>query len=401
MLPALLTNGEACLNRAELIARSRRVVVKVGSGVLTAQGHGLDWDRVRLLAGQLARLAEGERQVLLVSSGAVASGRAKAGLPYDRELTLNEKQAVAALGQAGLMQAYEESFAEHGKKVAQVLLTAADLRSRTRFVNARSTLYTLLDWGVIPVVNENDTVSVAEIKLGDNDNLAAMLTNLLGAELMINLTNVDGILDADPRLNPQAQRIPVVEKVDAQLLQAASAQPGAVGLGGILSKVRAADKVARCGAHTIVANGLKDDILDRLQAGDDLGTLFLPRPTPLNSRKHWIAFAAAGGGEVVVDEGAVRPLVERGKSLLAAGVREVRGEFPEGSAVKVLGPGDCILGVGLSNYASRDLRQVMGLRSAEIAGRLGREQADEVIHRDNLVVFDLDEEESVACLLNS
>lgn len=389
------------LDRGELIAGSRRVVVKVGSGVLTSQGQGLDWDRVRLLAGQLARLAVDGRQVLLVSSGAVASGRAKAGLPLDHELTLNEKQAVAALGQAGLMQAYEEAFEDHGKKVAQVLLTAADLRSRPRFVNARATLYTLLDWGVIPIVNENDTVSVAEIKLGDNDNLAAMLTNLLGAELMINLTNVDGILDADPRSNPDARRIPMVEKVDAELLSAASAQPGAVGLGGILSKVRAADKVARCGAHTIVANGLKDDILDRLTAGDDLGTLFMPRSAPLNSRKHWIAFAAAGGGEVVVDEGAVTPLVERGKSLLAAGVREVRGDFNPGSAVKVLGPGDCILGVGLCNYSSGDLRSVMGLRSEQIAQRLEREQADEVIHRDNLVVFDLDEEESVACLLSS
>lgn len=389
------------MNRAELIAGSRRVVVKVGSGVLTTQGQGLDRDRVRTLAGQLARLNTGGRQVLLVSSGAVASGRAKAGLPVDHELSLNEKQAVAALGQAGLMQAYEEAFAEHDIKVAQVLLTAADLRSRPRFINARSTLYTLLDWGVIPIVNENDTVSVAEIKLGDNDNLAAMLTNLLGAELMINLTNVDGVLDADPRLNPEAQRIPVVEKVDAELLRAASAQPGAVGLGGILSKVRAADKVARCGAHTIVANGLKNDILDRLTAGEDLGTLFLPRLTPLTSRKHWIAFAAAGGGEVVVDEGAVRPLVEKGKSLLAAGVREVRGEFKPGSAVKVLGPGDCILGVGLCNYASDDLRSVMGLRSDQILRRLGRDHADEVIHRDNLVVFDLDEEESVACLLSS
>ncbi len=396
-----MASGEVCLDRAELIARSRRVVVKVGSGVLTAQGRGLDRRRVELLAGQLARLATGGRQVLLVSSGAVASGRAKAGLPWNRELSLNEKQAVAALGQAGLVQAYEEAFEAHGKKVAQVLLTAADLRSRTRFVNARTTLFTLLEWDVIPVVNENDTVSVKEIKLGDNDNLAAMLTNLLGADLLINLTNVDGILDDDPRRNPGAKRIPVVEKVEPDLLKAASAQPGATGLGGILSKVRAADKVARCGAHTIVANGLVDGILDRLAAGEDLGTLFLPRPAPLTARKHWIAFTAASGGEVVVDEGAVRPLVENGKSLLAAGVREVRGEFGAGSAVKVLGPGDCILGVGLSNYSSGELRQVRGLHSREIKERLGQQQADEVIHRDNLVVFDLDEEESVACLLSS
>ena len=388
------------MDRAELIASSRRIVVKVGSGVLTTP-QGLDRRRVGLLAGQLARLAGGRRQVVLVSSGAVASGRAKTPLAPGHELRLHEKQAAAALGQASLMQAYEDAFANLGLQAAQVLLTASDLTDRHRYLNARNTLYTLLDWGVIPVVNENDTVSVAEIKLGDNDNLAAMLTNLLGAELMINLTNVDGILDADPRRNPGARRIPLVEKVDAQLLQAASSQPGAVGLGGILSKVRAADKVARCGAHTIVANGLVDDILDRLAAGEDLGTLFLPRGKRLRGRKHWIAFTAHQDGELVVDEGAVRPLTEQGKSLLPAGIREVRGSFQAGSAVRVLGPGDCILGVGISNYPSRDIELIKGLRSDQIAGRLGRKDYDEVIHRDNLVVFGLDEEESLACLLNS
>ncbi|MFZ5587000.1 MAG: glutamate 5-kinase [Thermodesulfobacteriota bacterium] len=385
------------LDRAELIATSRRVVVKVGSGVLTGP-DGLDRRRVGLLAGQLARLGQGGRQVVLVSSGAVATGRGKMGL-LGAALTIPQKQAAAALGQAGLMQAYEEAFAAHGRLVAQVLLTAADLRNRTRWDNARNTFVTLLDWGVMPIVNENDTVAVAEIKLGDNDNLAAMLTNLLGAELLINLTNVDGILDADPRVNPDARRIPVVERVEAGLLQAASAQPGAVGLGGIFSKVRAADKVARCGAHTIVANGAVDDILDRITAGDDVGTLFLPHHSRLTSRKHWIAFAAAQAGEVVVDEGAVRPLVERGKSLLAAGVREVRGDFAAGQAVRVLGPGGVILGVGLTNYASGELERIKGLKSGRIAQRLGRPGAAEVIHRDDLVVFDLEEEEEVACLL--
>jgi glutamate 5-kinase len=398
---AALKQEGLALDRKELFAASRRVVVKVGSGVLTTPGQGLDRRRVGLLAGQIARLAAGGRQVLLVSSGAVASGRAKAGLPADHELSLKEKQAAAALGQAGLMQAYEEAFAASDRKVAQVLLTAADLRHRARFTNAQATLQTLLEWRVIPIVNENDTVSVEEIKLGDNDNLAAMLTNLLGAGLMVNLTNVDGILEADPRVNPAARRIPVVDKVDSRLLQAASAQPGAVGLGGVLSKVRAADKVARAGACTIVANGLMDDVLDRLAVGEDLGTLFLPRTAPLTSRKHWIAFTAEGGGEVVVDQGAVRPLVEGGKSLLAAGVREVRGDFPARSAVKVLGPQGVILGVGLSNYSSDDLAKIQGLRSAEVRGCLGENCPNEVIHRDNLVVFDPEDEESVACLLNS
>jgi glutamate 5-kinase len=387
------------LDRAELLHSCRRLVVKVGSAVL-AGPEGLDRRRVGLLAAQVARLASPERQVLLVSSGAVATGRAKLGL-LGAKLSTAQKQAAAALGQSGLMQAYEEAFEQHGQKVAQVLLTANDLRDRGRYENARNTLVTLLDWGVIPVVNENDTVAVEGIKLGDNDNLAALLTNLLGAEVLVILTNVDGLMDSDPRANPAARRIPLVERVEADLLKAASSQPGSVGLGGVLSKVRSADKVARCGAHTIVANGLMDDVLDRLAAGDDLGTLFRPRSAPLTSRKHWIAFAAAQAGEILVDEGAVRPLLEKGKSLLAAGIRQVRGDFAAGQAVRVLGPGEVILGVGLCAYSSEDLSKIKGLRSDQIEACLGHKDSDEVIHRDNLVVFTLAEEEEVACLLNA
>ncbi|WP_449246372.1 glutamate 5-kinase [Desulfarculus baarsii] len=388
------------MTRPEIIAAARRVVVKVGSGVLTGP-QGLDKRRVELLSGQLARLRAAGRQVLLVSSGAIASGRAKVGLAALRSIP--EKQAAAALGQAGLMQTYEDALEAHGLLAAQILLTAGDLRSRHRYLNARNTINTLLDWGVIPIVNENDTVAVDEIKLGDNDNLAAMLTNLLGAPLMVNLTNVDGILDADPRTNPQAKLIPVVERVDAALLKAASAQPGAVGRGGIFSKVKAADKVARCGACTIVANGLVDDILDRLFAGQELGTFFLARSHPLSSRKHWIAFTACQNqtGVVVVDQGAVAPLSAGGKSLLAAGVSAVRGRFGPGAAVKVVGPDGRTIGVGLCNYSSADLEKIKGLRSGEIERSLGHKDFDEVIHRDNLVVFGPDEKESVECLLSN
>jgi glutamate 5-kinase len=387
------------LNRAELIRASARVVVKVGSGVLTGP-QGLDTARVAELAGQIARLAREGRQVVLVSSGAVASGAAKVA-PGFVPSSIPEKQAAAAMGQSRLMQAYEDAFAAHGIKVAQVLLTGADLRRRKRYLNARNTLFTLLGWGVIPIINENDTVAVAEIKLGDNDNLAATLTNLLGADLLINLTNVEGILDADPRANPGAQRIPRVEKVTPELLKAASAQPGSVGRGGVLSKVKAAEKAARCGAATIVANGKVDGILDQLTAGDDRGTLFLPHAERLTRRKAWIAFDSEPAGEVLVDEGAVRPLCEGGKSLLAAGVRAVRGSFLAGAAVRVLGPGEVVIGVGLTNYASEELEKIKGLHSDQIGGRLGYKDYDEVIHRDNLVVFDLEDEESVACLLSS
>lgn len=389
------------MNRTEIISSVRRVIVKVGSGVLTAGGNGLDLKRVGRLGDQLAQLRQSGRQVLLVSSGAIASGMAQAG---KRKLnTIPEKQAAAALGQSRLIQEYETVLESRGIKVAQILLTAGDLRSRHRYLNVRNTINTLLEWGVLPVVNENDTVAVDEIKLGDNDNLAAMLTNLLDAQLLINLTNVDGILDADPRSNPEAKRIAIVEKVGAALLNSASAQPGAVGRGGIFSKVKAADKVSRCGAHTIVANGLVDDILQRIFGGDDVGTLFLPRTATLSSRKHWIAFAACQNqtGEVVVDQGAVGPITKGGKSLLAAGVTDVRGKFGPGGAVKVIDPDGHTLAIGLSNYSSGDLGKIKGLHSDKIEKLLGQEFFEEVIHRDNLVVFGSDEGESLECLLNN
>lgn len=385
------------MDRAEIIRRAERVVVKVGSGVLTGPA-GLDTRRVRVLAGQVAQLMDGGRQVVLVSSGAIASGQAKAGLPGPPR-SIPEKQAAAALGQAGLVQAYEEAFEDHGRRVAQILLTAGDLRSRTRYLNARNTLVTLLSWGVLPVVNENDTVVVDEIKLGDNDNLAAMLTNLLGASLLINLTNVDGIMDGDPRVKPDARLISRVERVDASLLRAASSQPGSVGRGGVLSKVKAAEKVARCGAHTIVANGLVDDVITQLMAGRRLGTLFLPRQDRLNSRKHWIAFTARQEGAVVVDQGALRAIVDQGKSLLAVGVRGVDGVFGAGAAVRVRGPEGETVAVGLSNYSSAELDMIKGLRSELIEERLGHKDFDEVMHRDNMVVFSPDDEEGLACLL--
>ena len=387
------------MDRAQIIAQARRVVLKVGSGVLTTLG-ALDRRRVHVLADQVSRLAAGGRQVILVSSGAVAAGMAKAGLKR-RPRTMHEKQAAASLGQAGLMQAYEDAFEARGHKVSQLLLTAADLTNRARQQNVKNTLFTLLDWDVIPIINENDPVSPSELRFGDNDNLASMLTNLLGAELLIILTNVDGLLDADPRENPRAKRISLVEQVNADLLGAASTQPDTTGMGGIVSKVRAADKAARAGAHTIVANGLLDDILDRLAAGEDLGTLFLPRVHALSSKKHWIAFTAIHHGEIVVDEGAVKPIVEGGKSLLAAGVVEVRGSFQEGEAVRVLGPGNCILGVGLVNYGSDQMEAIKGLKSSQIVNNQTNREPGEVIHRDNFAVFDLGEEESLACLMNT
>jgi glutamate 5-kinase len=369
------------------MAACRRLVVKVGSAVL-ADTQGLCRRRVHLLASQLAALKADGCQLALVTSGAVASGRAKIeALRGAARLSMPQKQAAAALGQAGLMHTYEEALEVHGVMAAQVLLTAQDLRSRERYRNVSNTLNTLLEWGALPIINENDSVSTQEIKLGDNDNLAALLTNLLGADLLINLTNVDGLLDGDPALNPEARLIPLVEKVESSHLQYAGLSPNAYGAGGILSKIRAAEQAGLCGAYTVIANGGKEGILSRIMAGEEEGTLFMPNSRHYPRRKHWIAFAARRSGEIVVDPGARSALLVSGKSLLAAGVREVRGEFQAGDALRVLDQEHKLIAVGLSNYDHQELRLIKGLRSRQIAGTLGRQDVPEVIHRDNLVIL--------------
>lgn len=354
--------------------------------MLTDQ-EGLSRRRIHRLASQLSDIMASGREVVLVTSGAVASGRAKIKGLDKATLTVPQKQAAAALGQAGLMQIYEDALDVHGILAAQILLTAQDLRSRERYRNVGNTFNTLLEWGALPIVNENDTVAVQEIKLGDNDNLAAQLTNLLNADLLINLTNVDGLLDSDPRINPKARRIPLVERVEAGHLEFASQVPSRAGTGGILSKIKAADQVAMCGAHTIIANGSRDDTLNRIMAGEDVGTLFMPYSKRYRRRQHWIAFASQKSGEVVIDQGAEAALVENGKSLLAAGIKAVKGDFSAGDALKVLNPEGALLAIGLSNYGCQELELIKGLRSRQIAQTLGRSDVPEVIHRDNLVLL--------------
>ncbi|MDR1396423.1 MAG: glutamate 5-kinase [Desulfarculales bacterium] len=378
------------MQRLDIVNKWRRIIVKVGSAVITS-GAGLDRRRIYLLANQLAKLLAAKIQVVLVTSGAVASGRAKVreivkGL--ERGLSIPQKQAAAALGQAGLMQTYEQALEVHGLLAAQILLTAADLRNRERYHNVSNTFDTLLEWGAVPIVNENDSVVVQEIKLGDNDNLAAMLTNLLSADLFINLTNVDGLFDSDPRTNAQAKLLNLVERVEAGHLASASSHPGLMGTGGILSKIKAADQAGKSGAYTIIANGLLDDVLPRLLAGEEIGTLFLPAPRHYPRRKHWIAFASQQEGEIVIDSGAARALQENGRSLLAAGIKEVRGIFQAGGALRVLDQNNTLIGVGLTNYGSQEMSLIMGLNSRQIAARLGRDDIPEAIHRDNLVLVE-------------
>jgi glutamate 5-kinase len=364
--------------------RARRVVVKVGSNVLTAR-QGLNIPVMRSIAGQISRLMEAGREVILVSSGAMASGLKKIGLER-RPDGLPQRQAVAAVGQAGLIMEYEKAFERHRLKAAQILLTSEDLSSRKRYLNARNTLNTLLDWKIVPIINENDTVSVEEIKLGDNDNLAAMITLLMDADLLVILSDIDGLFTRDPRTEPDAELIPVVGVITKSTEKAAGSIPGPLGTGGMMSKINAARKVNSAGVPMVVAKGDKPDILVRLFDGEAHGTYFIPRRHKLTRRKCWIAFSLKPKGILTIDAGACTAVTRRGKSLLASGIVGVQGEFTVGAPVEFQAPGGEAVGVGLVNYGAADIRRIMGLRSQHISQVLGHKPYDEVIHRDNLVI---------------
>lgn len=379
------------ISRKKLLKPVKRVVIKVGSGVLTT-ADGLNMSIIDGLTTEICVLKREGLEVILVSSGAIASGLKKIGRS-ERPQSVSQQQAMAAVGQSSLIMAYEDAFERHGHKVAQVLLTRDDLTHRRRYLNARNTLFTLLSWDIVPIINENDTVVVDEIKFGDNDNLSAMVTNLTESQLLINLTNIDGLFDKDPRDHKDARLIKVVEKVDRKITRFASSIPGFLGTGGMASKIKAAQKVALRGVPAIIANGLKPGILTRIFGGEEEGTLFLPGEVPLCSRKHWIAFTKSPKGEIVVDRGAERAILEMGKSLLPSGIREVRGRFSLGNSVLLLNESGKGIAVGMVNYHSGDIRKIMGAKSAEIESRLGFKHDDEVIHRDNLVLADQMEED--------
>jgi glutamate 5-kinase len=372
--------------REEIISRVRRVVVKVGSGVLT-KDLDLNTEIINRLAGEICWLIQTKGvEVLLVSSGAIASGLKKVGLS-SQPADIPKKQATAAVGQSRLIMEYEKAFERCGQKVAQILLTMDDLSNRRRYLNARNTLYTLLGWDIVPIINENDTVVVKEIKFGDNDTLSAMITHLMDADLLINLTDIDGLHDKDPRVNPDATLFPLVSAIDRTLEKAACKIPGAVGTGGMYSKVQAAKKVTLSGIPMIIANGLAPDVLKRIFEAQEIGTLFLPRKERMTSRKCWIAFTLKPKGVITVDQGARRAIVEQGKSLLPAGIVDVQGTFGIGAPVQCVDSNKKPIATGLVNYTSSDIRKMMGLKTGQIEKQLGYKYYDEVIHRDNLVVI--------------
>jgi len=370
--------------RKKIFSGVKRIVLKVGSGVLTRRS-GLNLNLIDDLAADICQLRRRGTEVVLVSSGAIAAGMRKIGLAK-RPAGVSAMQALAAMGQSRLIMAYEEAFARYGEKVAQVLLTRDDLTHRRRYLNARNTLFTLLSWKVTPIINENDTVVADEIKFGDNDALSAMVVSLIGADLLVNLTNIDGLYDRDPREHPEARRIAVVGRVDRRIQQYASTIPGVLGTGGMASKVAAARKAALGGVPTVIANGTTTGIIGEIFAGKPVGTLFLPEPTALSRKKQWIAFTKAIKGTLVVDAGAEKALVERHKSLLPSGIREVAGRFAVGNAVAIHSEDGRRIGIGLANYSAEQLTRIAGARSSQIEPLLGFRHDDEAIHRDNLVL---------------
>jgi glutamate 5-kinase len=372
--------------RKNVISQAKTLVVKVGSSLVTNEGRGLDAQAIATWAAQLATLRRLGRRVVLVSSGAIAEGMQRLGWSR-RPHAMHELQAAAAVGQMGLVQCYESCFRSHGLHTAQVLLTHADLADRQRYLNARSTLRTLLALGVIPVINENDTVVTDEIKLGDNDTLGALVANLVEADALIILTDQAGLYDADPRKDPAARLIEKADTTDARLEALAGGAASAIAKGGMLTKVQAAKRAARSGAHTVIASGREPDVLVRLAQGEALGTLLTAQTVPLAARKQWLADHLSVAGRLALDAGAVKALVADGKSLLPIGVTQVSGDFQRGEVVGCLDPQGREVARGLVNYSSDETRRILRRPSGEIESILGYVDEPELIHRDNLVLL--------------
>lgn len=369
----------------EVVKAARRIVVKVGSSLVTDEGRGVDAAAIGWWCGQMAALVAEGREVLMVSSGAIAEGMKRLGWA-SRPKEVNELQAAAAVGQMGLAQIYASKLGEHGLGSAQVLLTHADLADRERYLNARSTLLTLLRLNVVPVINENDTVVNDEIKFGDNDTLGALVANLVEADALIILTDQTGLYSADPRKHPDARFITEAQAGDPALEVMAGGAGSSIGRGGMLTKVLAAKRAARSGASTVIAYGREPDVLVRLAAGESIGTALIAPTQKLAARKQWMTDHLQLPGAVVIDDGAVVKLRDEGKSLLPVGIVEVVGEFHRGDVIAVRTSAGAELGRGLANYASSEARLIARKSSSEFERLLGYAAEPEMIHRDNLVM---------------
>ncbi len=373
------------MSRAEF-GKAKRIVVKIGSSLLTDNGQGLNVPAIAGWVSQMAALRHAGRDVVLVSSGSVAEGMSRLGFS-SRPSTLHELQAAASVGQMGLVRNFENKFQQHGLLTAQVLLTHDDLSDRKRYLNARSTLLTLLGLNVIPVVNENDAVATDEIRFGDNDTLAAMVANLVEADLLIILTDQAGLFDSDPSINASAQLIEQASVNDSVLDQVAGGSRSGLGRGGMFTKIRAARLAARSGAATVIVSGKPADVIGRIVAGETLGTYLVPDVAKYAARKQWLAGQLQRKGVLELDDGAVKSLKNKGKSLLAVGVRDVSGDFVRGDLVSCVDKRNQEVARGLVNYNAEEVRKIAGKSSSEFEKILGYADDEELIHRDNLVLL--------------
>jgi glutamate 5-kinase len=369
-----------------VVKNAKRLVVKVGSSLVTNDGRGLDRDALATWARQIVALKRQGREIVLVSSGAIAEGMQRLGWKR-RPHAVHQLQAAAAVGQMGLIQVYESCFREHDLVTSQILLTHEDLADRKRYLNARSTLRTLLGLGVIPIINENDTVAIDEIRFGDNDTLAALVTNLIEADVLVILTDQSGLYERDPRRFPDARPVTEGRAGDPTLEAMAGGTGTAISLGGMLTKVLAAKRAARSGAHTVIASGRERDVLLRLADGEHIGTHLVAERATLAARKQWLADHLQVRGQLILDAGAVTALTVHGKSLLPIGVFEATGDFDRGEAVSCLDESRNEIARGLINYSATETRHILRTPSAEIEAKLGYIDEPELIHRDNLVLL--------------
>ncbi len=374
------------VDRKDILKDVKRVVIKVGTALIGPPTTGLNFERMEKLVDEVASLRHSQVEVILVTSGAIGAGMRELGLRV-RPKTIPQKQAAAAVGQSRLMHLYEQLFQKRGYLVAQILLTQDDFSDRRRYLNAHHTLMTLLKFKVIPIINENDSVAVEEIKFGDNDTLSALVTNLIEADLLILLSDIDGLYTADPHKKKGARLIPVVEAVDSKMEELAGGAAEPTSTGGMYTKLQAAKIVTGSGEPMVIANGNTSRVIQRILNGEELGTLFLPRGEKIASRKRWIAFTLPRQGRIFIDQGAKEALKLKGKSLLPSGIVRVKGKFAGGDVVSIIDGDDLEFARGLSNYSGEEVDKIKGVKTKDIQSILGYKPYDEVVHRDNLVLL--------------
>lgn len=372
------------MNKKEYLGEVKRVVIKVGTTTLTHETGLLNLERIEILVRQIANLHNNGYEVMLVTSGAIGAGMGKLNLK-NRPKTLPEKQAVAAVGQVALIHLYQKIFAEYGKNVGQLLLTASDINERNRYLNGRNTCFALFNAGVIPIINENDAIAVEEIKVGDNDTLSAFVATLVDADLLIILSDIDGLYDSNPKENPNAKLLPLITTLNEEIKAMAGDSNSKFGTGGMATKLKAAEIALNSGVNMVIAQGENPENLIKIVRGEDIGTLFVKNKKGLKAKKHWLQYSSKKTGKLIIDDGA-KTAVLKHKSLLPSGIKEVEGSFQKGDVITVIDEEKNILAVGIVNYSSDECQKILGKQSKEIEKILGYKDYDEVLHINNMSV---------------